>query len=96
MIATFILLSCVALVRNKTLLINEYVCDDRDIHVKFQKYQNSRITRKSKGLRKSGFYALIVCLTINANNIHSISKKDYILLINTLTQICIIANRSPT
>ena len=28
MIATFILLSCVALVRNKTLLINEYVRDD--------------------------------------------------------------------
>ena len=28
MIAIFILLSCVALVRNKTLLINEYVRDD--------------------------------------------------------------------
>ena len=28
MIAIFILLSCVAFVRNKTLLINEYVCDD--------------------------------------------------------------------
>ena len=28
MIAIFILLSCVALVRNKTLLINKYVCDD--------------------------------------------------------------------
>ena len=28
MIAIFILLSCVTLVRNKTLLINEYVHDD--------------------------------------------------------------------
>ena len=27
-ITIFILLSCVTLVRNKTLLINEYVCDD--------------------------------------------------------------------
>ena len=34
-------------------------------------------------------------LTINANNIQCISKKDYILLINTLTQICIITNSTP-
>ena len=31
---------------------------------------------------KSGFYAWIF-LTINMNNIHCISKKDYILVINT-------------
>ena len=73
------------------------------IHVmKFQKCQNSRFIRKSgvsenrafirksKGLGKSGFYAWIF-LTINVNNIHCISKKDYILVINTLTQICIIS-----
>ena len=34
-------------------------------------------------------------LTINVSNIHCISNKDYILLINTLPQICIITNSSP-
>ena len=59
----------------------------RSIHVKFQKCQNSRLIRKSgvsenrafirksEGLGKSGFYAWIVFLTINGNNIHCISKK---------------------
>ena len=51
-------------------------------------YVNRKVSEKRAFMRELFF------LTINVNNIHCISKKDYILVINTLTRICIITNSS--